>query len=368
MRSVEAQLLHRPPGFGAGEAVRHLLAVQAQDVPAAQLALRARSATVTRAEIDAAVERREIVRAWGPRGTLHYIHHDDLPWLLSLTSAKLGSMRRLAQEGVTGDDLLPLIGRALAGQGPLTKAELERRLGGRARGQGIVHLAGLAAAHGLAVLGPLRDGKPTYVHAADWLGAPLVFEPDRERALAELAVRYRRAHVPATVEDLAAWSGLPPGEARRAWQGTGPRVAAEPVGGAGGAQGAAAGPDGGVGGAKGAVAGPAGGVGGAQGAVAGPAGGVGGAQGAVAGLVRLLPAFDELLLGWKSRDPILAPEHARTVFPGGGILRSAVLVEGRIRGTWSRKGGAVTVELFEDVPGIAGALADEVEDVRRFLI
>ncbi|WP_157245773.1 winged helix DNA-binding domain-containing protein [Nonomuraea typhae] len=338
MRSVEAQLLHRPPGSGTGEAVRHLLAVQAQDVTAAQLALRARSATVTRAEIDAAVERREIVRAWGPRGTLHYIHHDDLPWLLPLTSARLGSMTRLAQEGVTGDDLLSLIERALAGQGPLTKSELERRLAGRARGQGIVHLAGLAAAHGLAVLGPSRDGKPTYVHTADWLGAPIVFEPDRERALAELAVRYRRAHVPATAEDLAAWSGVPLGEARLAWgtplaSGARPQWEAQlewevsPEWRAAGQE----------------------------------------AAGSRPGLVRLLPAFDELLLGWKSRDPILAPDHARAVFPGGGILRPAVLVNGRIRGTWSRKGSAAAVELFEDVPGIAGALADEVEDVRRFL-
>ncbi|MBB5078164.1 winged helix DNA-binding domain-containing protein [Nonomuraea endophytica] len=291
--------------------VRHLLAVQAQDVGAAQLALRARSATVTRAEIDAAVERREIVRAWGPRGTLHYVHRDDLAWLLALTSRRTGSLLRLSQEGVHGDDLLPLIEGALLGQGPLTKAELEARLGGRAAGQGIVHLVGLAAAHGLAVLGPLRGGKPTYVHAADWLGGPVVFEADRGKALGELAVRYRRSHIPAEPEDLAAWSGLSLGEAREGW-----KAASAP------------------------------------------------APEETAGLmVRLLPAFDELLMGWKSRDPILAPEHARKVFPGGGILRPSVLVDGQIRGTWARRGSAVTVEPFGELP----SLDDEIADVRRFL-
>ncbi|MEW1837061.1 crosslink repair DNA glycosylase YcaQ family protein, partial [Nonomuraea angiospora] len=218
MRSVESQLLHRPPGLTAGEIVRRLAAMQAQDVPSALLALRARSATLTRQDVEAAVASREIVRTWGPRGTLHFAHADDLPWLHALTGRATTTLRRLHEEGVTGDDLLGLISGALEGQGPLTKAELEERLAGRATGQGVVHLVGLAAHHGLAVLGPLRAGKPTYVHAADWLGAPITPEPDRDRALKELGTRYRRAHHPAEPEDLAAWSGLPLGEARTAWR------------------------------------------------------------------------------------------------------------------------------------------------------
>ncbi|MFI7698646.1 winged helix DNA-binding domain-containing protein [Nonomuraea sp. NPDC049480] len=313
MRSVEAQLLHRPPGLTAGEIVRHLAAMQAQDIPSALLAFRARSATLTPAGIDAAWQSREIVRMWGPRGTLHFAHADDLPWIHALTRRDTTILRRLAEEGVTGDDLLPLIAGTLEGQGPLTKADLEERLSGRARGQGIVHLVALAAYHGLAVLGPLRAGKPTYVHAADWLGGPVVPEPDRERALKELATRYRRAHHPAGPEDLAAWSGLPLGEARAAWR----LSAAEPP--------------------------PA------------PEGPV----------VRLAPAFDEYLMGWRSRDPILAPEHAGQVFPGGGVLRPVVLVDGAIRGVWGRKGTQVTVRPFEELPD--GLLDDEIADVRRFL-
>ncbi|WP_197094162.1 winged helix DNA-binding domain-containing protein [Nonomuraea sp. SBT364] len=312
MRSVEAQLLHRPPGLGAGDVVRHLLAVQAQDIVSALLAFRARSATLTRADVEAAWQSREIVRTWGPRGTLHFVHADDLAWVHALTRSDTGALRRLAQEGVTGDDLLPLIERALAGQGPLTKADLAERLAGRATGQGIVHLVALAASHGLAVLGPPRAGKPTYVHAADWLGAPVTPEPDRGRALAELVLRYRRAHHPAEPGDLAAWSGVPLGDARAAWRPAPapPTAADDPV-------------------------------------------------------VRLAPAFDEYLLGWKSRDPILAPEHARAVFPGGGILRPVVIAGGRVAGTWSRKAAAVTVTPFTDVPG--GLLDAEIADVRRFL-
>ncbi|MEV4805158.1 crosslink repair DNA glycosylase YcaQ family protein [Nonomuraea sp. NPDC049421] len=209
-RSVEVQLLHRLPGLTAGDIVRHLGAVQAQDVPSALLAFRARSATLTRADVEAAWHAREIVRTWGSRGTLHFVHVDDLPRLHALTSRPTNTLRRLAQEGVTGDDLLSLITRAPEGQGPLTKAELEDRLSGRARGQGIVHLVALAAHHGLAVLGPSRAGKPTYVHAADWLGRPIVPEPSKDRALKELATRYRRAHHPTTPPPRRTW---PPGRA-----------------------------------------------------------------------------------------------------------------------------------------------------------
>ncbi|MFI7131899.1 winged helix DNA-binding domain-containing protein [Nonomuraea sp. NPDC050153] len=310
---MESQLLHRPPGLAAGEIVRRLAAMQAQDVPSAMLALRARSATLTRQDVEDAIRSREIVRTWGPRGTLHFVHADDLPWLHALTGGAANTLRRLHEEGVTGDDLLGLIATALEGQGPLTKADLEERLAGRATGQGVVHLVGLAAHHGLAVLGPLRAGKPTYVHAADWLGAPVTPEPDRERAFKELGTRYRRAHHPAEPEDLAAWSGLPLGEARTAWRLSAaqpPPAAEEPV-------------------------------------------------------ARLLPAFDEYLMGWRGRDPILAPEHAGKVFPGGGVLRPVVLVGGVIRGVWGRKGAKVSVQPFDELPD--GLLDAELADVRRFL-
>lgn len=298
-RRVSAQLLHRPTGLGVGDVVRHLLAVQAQDVPSACLAFRARSVTVTVADIEAAWAAGEIVRTWGPRGTLHFMAAQDLPWLLALTTSRTGTLRRLAEEGVTTDDPLALIQGVLAGQGPLTKAELEGRLG--LKGQGVVHLVALAASYGRAVLAPSRAGKPTYL----WLDEPIAFEQDRERALKELGVRYVRSHAGAAPEDLAAWSGVALGECRKAWPGLGEHEEAQVP-------------------------------------------------------VRLLPAFDEYLMGWKSRDPILPKEHARKVFPGGGMLRAVVLTDGVIAGTWTRAG---RVDPFHDLPDLTGELAD----VRRFL-
>ena len=60
----------------------------------------------------------------------------------------------------------------------------------------------------------------------------------------------------------------------------------------------------------------------------------------------LIPAFDELLLGWRDRTPTVPPEHAKRVHPGGGILRAVALEDGVAVGTWSRAGGRISVERF----------------------
>ncbi|NAS21800.1 winged helix DNA-binding domain-containing protein [Herbidospora sp. NEAU-GS84] len=295
-RRAAAQFLDRPR-TSVPELVRGLLAVQAQDPKAAALALRARGTGFTRRDVEEAIRTREITRAWGPRGTLHLIRTDDLPWLLSLTRPSTATIaRRLAQLGVTGDDLAGRVERATFGQGPLTKAELGERLG--AEGQAIVHLAALAAERGRLVLGPDRGGRATYVHAADWLGAPIAFEPDREKALKELGVRYARAHAPATPEDLAYWSGVSLREARRAHHDVPEK---EPWHG-----------------------------------------------------LRLLPAFDEFLLGWKERAPMTVP--TATIVPGGGMIRPAVVKDGMIVGTWSLGANDREIPDGEEIADIANFL------------
>ena len=51
-----------------------------------------------------------------------------------------------------------------------------------------------------------------------------------------------------------------------------------------------------------------------------------------------LPAFDELLLGWRDRTPTVPAEFAKRVHPGGGILRAVILEDGVAVGTWSARG------------------------------
>jgi hypothetical protein len=313
-------------------AVSHLLAVQAQDLRAARLALRARGAAANAAEVDSALsEERSLVVGWLMRGTLHLVAREDYGWLHSLTAplSAATSGRRLGQLGVRFEDAAPVMLRALTDEGPLSRAALGERVtvaGIRAEGQEMPHLLALAATPGQVVLGPVRDGVQCFALAHDWLGAPDA-PAERDVALAELARRYLRGHGPATAADLAAWSGLSLRDAR-----------------------------------SGLVA------------IAGELE----QRGELVDLAgrpepprrlpaRLLPAFDPYLLGWRDRSFAVAAEHARRVHPGGGIVRATAVADGRVVGTWSRRRGAVVIEPFAPPPPrVAAALRREAAAIERF--
>jgi hypothetical protein len=337
-----AQLLHRPRALGVADVVGRLLAVQAQDLRAARLALRARAAGLTAPAVDAALtDERSVVVAWLMRGTLHLVGRDDYAWLLGLMApTRLAtSRRRLAQEGVSTDDAERAVGiveRALADDGPLTRPQLAERIaaaGIRTEGQATAHLLMLAALRGAAVLGPLREGGGhAFALARDWLGTAPPTElagAERDRALAELARRYLAAHGPAAPADLAAWSGLALRDARAGLDAIASElvetgddlvdlVAREPT------------PE------------------------AIPA--------------RLLAAFDTYLLGWKDRGFAVPARYAQRVHPGGGMLRATATVDGRAVGTWSSAGGKPKLEPFGRLPaGARAALTTEADDVARFV-
>jgi hypothetical protein len=326
------QLLHRPPGLRAVDVVRSLLAVQAQDLRAARLALRARGELFTAADVDAALtDDRSLVRGWLGRGTLHLVAREDYWWLLALTARARYSnnARRLRQEGVSEDDAeraLGIIEGALADEGPLPRAALAERVaaeGIRTEGQATPHLLLFATLRAVTVLGPVRHGSQDVALARDWLGAP---EPlDRDTALAELARRYLAGHAPASAADLAHWIGLPIRDARAGLKSiagelvelgdglvdlAGSDPAPEPV----------------------------------------PA--------------RMLGAFDPYMLGWKDRDFAVPPELSRQVHPGGGIVRPTAIVDGLVVGTWSRRDG---LNPFDPIaPAVVRELKAEAADILRF--
>ena len=112
--------------------------------------------------------------------------------------------------------------------GPRTRHEIADHV--RAAGhrledhpQAAIHLVMSAAAAGHVIEAARRGREPTYALTDDWL-APAGPLPDRETALVELARRHARAHPPAGPEDLAAWSGLPMRDARAAFAAISPRL------------------------------------------------------------------------------------------------------------------------------------------------
>jgi len=346
-----AQLLSGPPARSPLEVVRRLLAVQGQDPRGARLAVRARSAGLTAADVDSALTAdRSLLITWLNRGTLHLVTAEDYWWLHRLTAPPMtrAIARRLAQEDVAqdaADRAVSVIGSALAGHGPLTRAQLAERIeaaGVRTAGQALVYLLGLASLRGLIVRGPMTGREHAYVLAADWLGPrPARFDParfDRDAALAELARRYLAGHGPASDRDLAKWAGLPAGDARRGLTAIGSALRQRPDG--------------------------------LAELAAGPGGQdrPGGAEDGVPALPppRLLGAFDPLLHGWTHREPILGPH--RQIITVNGLFRPFALAGGRAVGTWRLAGGAVALAPFGPLPEpVAAALRAEAADVVRFL-
>lgn len=339
---LRAQLLHRPSGRTPVDVVHHLVGLQAQAPLAAELGIRARSRRTTLDDVNRAlVEDRSVVRTWAMRGTIHLVATEDLGWLVSLTVEPSipHAHLRLGQEGVTAATALRALGLMedmLAAEGPLTRPEIAERLRRRrvpTGGQAMWHLTWLAASRGTICFGPPRSGRPTFVLVRDWIGRPRRL--DHDGALTELAARYLAAHGPSLPEDLAAWSGLRAAEVRRAWALVADRLTEVETGGVTRwrlkGRRVEAPPD----------------------------------------VVRLLPMFDEYLLGWRSRDLVLAARHRRRVVPGGGMILASVVVNGVIGATWSAKadGGRLRVRIRpfgQPDASVRRALAAEAKDVGRF--
>ncbi|HEX2030561.1 MAG TPA: winged helix DNA-binding domain-containing protein [Actinomycetota bacterium] len=331
---LTAQLLAGPRPRDPVAVTERLLAIQAQDPRGARLAIRARSAGLTAADVDRALSHdRSLVVTWLNRGTLHLIRSEDYPWLQALTPPPLhtGNARRLAQEGVSPDLAergVAVIERSLATDGPLVRARLRERLasaGVPTAGQALVHLLMAASLRGILVRGPMVGQEQAFVLAREWLGEPRRLE--RDDALAELARRYLAGHGPAGDRDLARWSGLPLRDARAGLAAIAPRLDRRP---------------------DGLVA-----LGGRRRAAAAPR-------------PRLLGAFDPVLLGWTSRDFIVGPYEP--VLVAGGLFRPFLLVDGRAAGTWNLRDGRVTLDPFRRLPPTEAASAErDAADVVRFL-
>jgi DNA glycosylase AlkZ-like len=314
-----------------------LLAVQGQDPRGARLAIRARSHGLTAAAVDTSLTMdRSLVITWLNRGTLHLARSEDY-WLLQQVVVRpqyeLACLGRAAAAGVPAtiaERAVTVIADSLAAEGPLTRAQLGERLaaaGIRGTNTAPLQLIMLTCVRGMAVRGPMIGRQHAYVLTKDWLGeAPP--RQDRDIALAELARRYLTGHGPASDADLAAWAGLPVGEARRGLSGIAGQLRDR-------ADGLAE---------------------------------LAGAPQAAAGLPapRLLGAYDPVLLGWASRAPIVGPHRRRIT--SNGLFRPFALVDGEAAAIWSWSAGQVQLEPLGELTSDAeAALAAEARDVRRFL-
>lgn len=313
------------------EIVGRLCGVQAQVASSAELAIRVRRKTSRRGEVERALRDGRLIKTWAMRGTLHLLRPEDAGAFLSLIAAGRSWERPSWQRyfGVTPKQMEALrqaVRAALEG-GPLTRQELATAIAAR---RGLRHVAeGLRSSwgtllkpiawHGDLCLGPSQGNRVTFMRPEDassrWRGLP---DPDEAAAVAIVA--YFRTYGPATIDAFGNWlaGGWFGKRQLRAWfselegrfvqvdvDGEPAYVLTEDLDELASATPTTA--------------------------------------------VRLLPGFDQYVLGPGTADGHVVPASRRaTVSRQSGWISPVVVVGGAVRGTWGLDDDRVSVAWFRE--------------------
>jgi hypothetical protein len=336
--TLDRQLLLRRARVGVGDAVRQILALQAQEPATPYLALWCRIADFDPAALDQAFAERTVVKATLLRITLHVVHALDYPdihqaVLPMLRAARLTD-RRFLSSGLTAADadalLAPL---AQFTTSPRSRADVEAMIADRLGGpRPYVWWA-------LRTFAPLRYA-PT---GGPWsfTGGYRVVAAHQESARAEhsaatrrVVLRYLEAFGPATPQDLGRMGQGQPailralqeldGELERFEGPSGATLYDLP---------AAPRPD--------------------EDVPAPP---------------RLLPMWDNTLLAYADRSRLIPPEYRELICRRNGNILPTLLVDGRVAGVWRPVARGIEATAFHRLaPQTWEGLAAEADALIAFL-
>jgi len=286
--------------------------VQAQLQSSAELQLASRVDGITQADVRAALwERRELVKAWTLRGTLHLHPAAELPfWHAARRAVAVDDQSLPAWRDPHGNDHPPLGAEQVAAVRVavrdvldgrcLLREEIVQEVVARVGPEPRARLgSGFAFFLGDLCQGPPRGAKVTFARPDQWVDG--WHEPDPPHALREAARRFLHAYGPARPKDFLGWFGGSRApfdeievdevdvEGRTAFVLAGDTEFQPP-----------------------------------------------------SESVRLLPEYDAYVMGFRDRDRLIPPavraqvaEHGRGRYEGPAGVRF-VLVDGVTAGTWSR--------------------------------
>ncbi|MET9231656.1 winged helix DNA-binding domain-containing protein [Lentzea sp. NPDC003310] len=321
----------------AEDVVRSLGAVQGQDYGQSLWAIGLRTAGARIADVEDALRSGRIVRTWLMRGTIHYVPAEDVRWMLGLFGAR--DLARLTPKAWAYHHMTPELMslarktfvEALTGVGCLTRREMIDLMAGVGipddRQQSyftFIHLA----QEGLVVPGPPRGKEQTFVLLDEWAPEQRALEGDE--AMAVLASRYFGSHGPATLADFANWCGIGVREASRGLDAVKSSLVCETFDG----KEYWLPPD------------------------------LTPGSGAL-----VLPAYDELLIGYKDRSAFFTRYDEIPISTYNGMFHATIVEDGQVAGLWRRvlKKTSVDVEL-RPLPGFdVDRLAEHVARFSDFL-
>jgi len=327
------------------QTIEHLVGLQAQAPFPPYYGLQSRLDGFCPDDLAALITSRSVVRIALMRGTIHLVSaRDCLPLRRLLQPVIDRGLRGSFGKQLAGVDAAALAtaGRRLVESEPMTFSRLGQALAGQwphhppaALAQGVRALVPLVQVPPRAVWG--QAGPSRHTSAEQWLDQPS--QPSGEPGqvlvlgLADLVTRYLGAFGPATVRDVAAWSGLtglkPVMEQLRPALVTfrdehGAELFDLPTA---------------------------------------PRPGDGPAP------VRLVAEFDNLVLSHADRSRVISAENTKRLYTINGVIPGAVLIDGFVGGMWrlsrSRDATTLTIEMFGPLRERA-ALEREAERVLAF--
>jgi hypothetical protein len=304
-------------------AIEHLVGLQAQAPFPPYYGLWSRLGGFRPEDLAVLITDRSVVRIALMRGTIHLVSaRDCLPLRRQLQPVLERGLRGTFGRQLAGVDpgALAAAGRELVESAPMTFSQLGEALAARwpdhrpaALAQGVRALVPLVQVPPRAVWG--RSGQSLHTSAEHWLGQPVTGAAGPAESVAELVTRYLAAFGPATVRDVAAWSGL--AGLRSVLEELRPSLitfADE------------------------------------QGAELFDLPGAPRPGGDAPAPVRLVAEFDNLVLAHADRSRVVSAENLKRFYTINGIFPGSVLIDGFVAGLWRlarNSGGAtLTIELF----------------------
>jgi hypothetical protein len=292
----------------ANELVHWMGAIQAQDYTMSKYAIGVRLKNATDKTIEEAINNGGIIRTHVLRPTWHFVAPEDARWMLELTSKNLNRALSSNNKRLELDEKIfrkanAIIENLLRDGKHLTRKEIMEALEKKG-----IKTDDLRAGHimfraetDLVVCNGARKEKQ-FTYALFDKRVPATKKFTKEESLAELALRYFSSHGPATLQDFTWWSGLSITDAKNGLELIRPRLVSEKNGEN----------------------------------VYWLASNTNTAK-TKSNATVFLPAFDEFLISYKSRETSLDPKFASKSYTTNGIFNPIIVHNAKVIGTWKPK-------------------------------
>lgn len=285
--------------------VSHFGAMQAQDYPMSKWAIGSRLPGSADESVEKAIDDGQIIRTHVLRPTWHLAAAEDIRWMLELTGPNIlrqfNAMNiKLGLDDKTFSKSTDIIVKALDGGQHLTRGEIVGILnyhGIKTNEYRSLHILAHAELHRVICSGKRKGKHHSYALMDERVpqSQPLT----KEKALAELALRYFTSHGPATQKDFGWWSGLGVNDCKVAIELNRGKLAAKDYEN--------------------------------QTYYWNDMGKIETGES-----VLLLPAFDEYLISYKDRSAAIHTDHMPHAFTSNGIFKPIIVVNGQVVGIWKR--------------------------------